>query len=38
MFDAIMNVLTLAAVMWVGGMVFVAVGMFVAGLLGFVDD
>lgn len=38
MFDAILNVLTLAAVMGIGGIVFTAIGMFVVGLLGFVDD
>lgn len=28
----------LVTMMAIGGMVFVAVGMFVAGLLGFIDD
>lgn len=38
MSDAFWNVVMLVTMMAIGGMVFVAVGMFVAGLLGFIDD
>lgn len=38
MYEALVNALTLAAIMGIGGLVFTAVGMFVVGLLGFVDD
>jgi hypothetical protein len=38
MFDVLVNVLTMAALMGLGGIVFVAVGMFVAGVLGLRDD
>lgn len=38
MFEAILNVLMLAALMAIGGMVFVAVGMFVVEALGLKDD
>lgn len=38
MFDALVNVLTLAAIMGIGGMVFTAVGMFIVGLLGLHDE
>ena len=38
MFDAIVNVLILAALMGLGGIVFVVAGMFIAEVLGFRDD
>jgi hypothetical protein len=38
MFDALINILGLAALMALGGTVFVAVAMFFAGVLGLVDD
>jgi hypothetical protein len=38
MFDVLVNVLTMAALMGLGGVVFVAVGMFVVGALGLRDD
>lgn len=38
MYEALWNIVMLATVMAVGGVIFVAVGMFVAGLLGFVDE
>jgi hypothetical protein len=38
MMDAIFNVILLAGMMAIGGVVFVAVMMFVLGATGFIDD
>jgi hypothetical protein len=38
MFEALLNILGLAALMGLGGTVFVTVAMFVAGAMGFIDE
>ena len=38
MFEALMNIFLLTAVLWVGGGLFVAVAIFVAGITGLMDD
>ena len=38
MFDALINILALAALAGIGGAIFVAVAMFVAGITGLMDD
>ena len=38
MFEALINILLLTVLLWVGGGLFVIVAMFVAGITGLMDD
>jgi hypothetical protein len=38
MFEALINIFLLASLLWVGGGLFVAVAVFVAGITGLMDD
>lgn len=38
MYEALWNIVMLCTVMAVGGVVFVAIGMFIVSLLGFTDE